>query len=131
MPDTTRNAEEEVKRMKEYMLSTASIQTALISIYATMLQPSTLSTTYQWANPFWVTVLRVLLLSPIVLSFCLIVLLACSMRYKLEYFTDEQARKKVDEFRELYYENFMRLSACSLLTTVAIIMFTAVFILSS
>ena len=115
--------------MKEYMLATASIQTALVSIYATMLQPLALSTAYQWADPLCNNVLRVLLLSPIVLSLCLITLLACSVRYKLEYFTDEQARKKADEFRELYYENFMRLSACSLLATVMMITLAAAFML--
>jgi hypothetical protein len=131
MPDTAREAEEEVKRMKEYMLATASIQTALVSIYATVLQPLTLPTTYLWANPLCGELLRIVLLAPFALTLCLIALLACSMRYKLKYFTDEQARKKADEFRELYYEKFMSLSLSSLLATIATMTIVAAFMLFS
>jgi len=120
MLSTAQEAEEEVRRLKEYMLAIASAIFTFISIYTAILQPLAFSLVHQLASPPWDKILRMILLAPLLSSFLLTILLVGSMRFKLQYFTNEQAREQVKKFHEQYYQCFLLLSACSLLITIVI-----------
>jgi hypothetical protein len=121
MPGTAQEAEREVMHLKERMLAIASAIFTLISIYTAMLQPTALSLLHKLAVHPLDKIFRAALLAPLLLSLALTLLLVISMRFKLQYFTSEQAESQARRFRDRHYRLFLMLSLGCLLTTIVIV----------